>query len=113
MQAFIDDYLFTHRHSAFPIEAWGAGLAGLVTLNRLREVPPERRMAVRVIDVAVPLAEVPTARADEPLIDLLARMDATTGGRALVLDAEGRLEGILTASDVTRALARARGSAHL
>ena len=107
VQAFIDDYLFTHRHSAFPVEAWGDGLAGLVTLSRLREVPPDRRMAVRVIDIAVPLASVPTAHPEEELIDLLARMDATTGSRALVLDAEEHLVGIITAADVTRALAHA------
>src|SRR4051794_1985270 len=107
VQAFIDDYLLTHRHSAFPVESWGGGLAGLVTLNRLREVPPDRRMAVRVIDVALPLALVPTAHPEEELIDLLARMDTNTGSRALVLDAQDHLVGIITPADITRALAHA------
>ena len=106
VQAFIDDYVLTHRHSAFPVESWEGGLSGLVTLNRLRAVPPDKRQAVRVVDVAAPIAEVPTAAPGEPLAELLARIPATGDGRALVLDG-ARLVGIVTPSDVTRALAHA------
>jgi Zn-dependent protease/CBS domain-containing protein len=104
VQGFIDSYLLNHRHSAFPIEAWGGGLAGLVTLNRLRAVPAEQRGVVRVLDIAAPMAEVPTATPDELLVDLLGRMHGGGDGRALVLE-DGRLVGIVTSSDVTRAMA--------
>jgi Zn-dependent protease len=107
VQAFIDDYLLTHRHSAFPIESWGGGVDGLVTLNRLRSVPSHRRTAVRVADIAAPLADVPTGRPDEPLSDLVERIGPGSDGRALVLDDAGRLVGIVTPSDITRALAHA------
>jgi CBS-domain-containing membrane protein len=106
VQAFIDNYLMNHRHSAFPIEGWGSGLAGLVTLSRLRMVPASQRSFVRVIDVAIPLDQVPTGRPDEPLVALLERMPGADR-KALIVDDDGRLVGIVTTSDVTRALAHA------
>jgi CBS domain-containing protein len=107
VQAFIDDYLLTHRHSAFPVQAWSGDLAGLVTLNRLRAVPPEERAAVRVIDVAAPIGDVPTGHPGEPVADLVERMSDGRDGRALVVDDDGHLVGIVTPSDITRALAHA------
>jgi CBS domain-containing protein len=107
VQAFIDNYLLAQRHSAFPIEAWGTGLAGLVTLARVRMVPAAQRSLVRVIDVAAPLEQVPTAGPDEPLIELLARMQSGGERKALIVDDDGRLVGIVTPSDVTRAMAHA------
>jgi Zn-dependent protease/CBS domain-containing protein len=106
VQSFIDNYLLNHRHSSFPIESWGTGLAGMVSLGSLRMVPPSQRSFVRVIDVAVPLDKVPTARPDEPLVALLERMHGADR-KALIIDEEGHLVGILTPSDVTRALAHA------
>jgi CBS domain-containing protein len=76
----------------------------LITLAQLREVPPEQRLSTRVADVALPMAEVPIAGPDEPLVNVLGRSVPATGGRVLVLDDEGRLVGILTPADVTRAL---------
>jgi Zn-dependent protease/CBS domain-containing protein len=107
VQAFIDNYLLTHRHSAFPIEAWGTGLAGLVTINRLRMVPPAQRSQVRVIDVACPLDQLPTGHPDEPLVELLARMHSGPERKALITDDDGRLVGLVSPSDVTRAMAHA------
>ena len=107
VQAFIDNYLLAHRHSAFPVEGWGTGLAGLVTLNRLRMVPASQRSHVRVIDVAWPLDQVPTAHPDEPLVDLLGRIQGGSERKALIVDDDGRLVGIVTPSDVTRAMAHA------
>lgn len=103
VEAFLADYVLTHRFSAFPIEDFDGRLAGLVTLARLKAVPPERRGSVRVLDAACPIDQVPRAAPDEPLVDLLARMAGCSDHRALVFD-DGRLVGIVTPTDVHHAL---------
>jgi Zn-dependent protease len=104
-QAFVDGYVLTHQHSAFPVEAWTGGLAGLITLKRIRQVPADQRSLVRVSDVAVPMSHVPIGRPEEPLIELLTRMEMASEGRALVFDGD-RLVGIVTPTDVNRAMRR-------
>ncbi len=100
---FINRFVLAHRFTTFPIRRFEGPLDGLVTLNRLKRVPPERRASTPVRDVACALSEVPTARSMEPLSDLLERMRGSTDGRALVLD-DGKLVGIVSPADVTRAL---------
>jgi Zn-dependent protease len=104
IEASIQQYVLGARHSAYPVVSFDGGVQGLITLAQLREVPPEQRLSTRVADVALPMAEVPIAGPDEPLVNVLGRSVPATGGRVLVLDDEGRLVGILTPADVTRAL---------
>ena len=104
VQAFIDDYVLTHQHSAFPIDAWEGGLTGLVTLNQLRAVPRDQRSLRRVSDVAWPLAQVATVRPDQAALEAVVLMSTSGAGRALVVD--DRLVGIISPSDVSRALQR-------
>jgi Zn-dependent protease len=106
IQAFLDDVVMSHRHSAFPVERWGGGLAGLVTLNQLRGVPTELRPATRVLDVACPLEEVATAGPADLVVDVLAQTPGCAQGRILVMDG-GQLVGIVSPSDVVAALRRA------
>ena len=105
VQAFIDDYVLTHHHSAFPVDTWEGRLAGLVTLNQLRAVPRDQRSFRRVEDVAWPLDQVATVHPDQPALEAVSSMAAGGGGRVLVVDAD-RLVGIISPSDVTRALQR-------
>jgi CBS domain-containing protein len=58
-----------------------------------------------VHEVMRPLGDIVTAAPVEPVLGLLPRLQASPVRRALILD-EGRLVGILTIADVTRALAR-------
>lgn len=106
VQEFINSYVLTHRHSTFPVREFEGKLVGLVTLSRLKQVPPEARAATRVIAVAYPLDQVTTAGPNEPLSEVVGRLHAGAGGRALVFD-QGRLVGILSPSDVARVMARA------
>jgi CBS domain-containing protein len=95
--------VLVHRFSTYPLVGPDGALAGLVTLNRLRAVPPAARATTRLRDVACPPSEVPVARPDEPLLDLLGRMQGCTDGRAVVVDG-GRVVGVVSPSDVTRTL---------
>jgi Zn-dependent protease/CBS domain-containing protein len=102
---FIDRYLFTQRHSTFPLVKDGLPV-GLVTLSRVRAVPAERRAWTSLAEIACPMAEVPVAAPDDPLLDLLPRLNSATDGRALVLSG-GKLVGIVSPVDVSRALEHA------
>ncbi|WP_406164734.1 CBS domain-containing protein [Streptomyces sp. NBC_00996] len=92
-----------YRHSTFPVLAADGTPTGLVTVGLINRVPPQDRSATTVADVARPLADVATTVPDEPVVDLLPRLDANRDRRALFLDT-GHLVGIVTLADVSRAL---------
>ena len=101
---FLTDYLPWHRHSAFPVVADGQTV-GLVSVHRVNQVPPDARGQTTVGDVACPLADVAQATPDEPVADVLPRMNACSEGRALVFTS-GQLAGIVSSADISRALER-------
>jgi Zn-dependent protease/CBS domain-containing protein len=101
---FMDEYLPWHRHSAFPVVADGQTV-GLVTVNRISQVPAAERGRTTLGDVACPLSEVARATPDEPVADVLPRLGACSDGRALVF-AGGQLAGILSPADISRTLER-------
>ncbi|MEV5986640.1 site-2 protease family protein [Streptomyces sp. NPDC052051] len=91
-----------YRHPAFPVESADGRVAGLVTVELINRVPPQVRATTTIGDVMRPLSEVETTGPDDMVMDLLPRLDASTDRRALVLDAEGRLIGIVTRDDIGR-----------
>jgi CBS domain-containing protein len=101
---FIRRIALTHPFSSYPLTDPSGRLRGLVTLNRVRAVPAERRASVRLSEIACRPDEVPTARPDEPLADLLPRMAGCADGRAIVTDRNGAVVGIVSPSDVSRAV---------
>ena len=60
-------------------------------------------------EVACPLAEVARATPDEPVADVLPRLNGCSDGRALVFDG-GRLAGIVAPADISRPLERISGN---
>jgi len=66
-------------------------------------VAPAGLDTARLGDVAIAIAEVPSARPDEMLVELLSPLTPQTGGRALVFD-HGELVGIVTPADIARAV---------
>lgn len=107
VQQFIDDYVLHTRFSTLPLLDRDDRLVGLVTVNRIRQVPAADRAGTQLLDVACPPSEIPIAAPDEPLTDLLPRMAGCTDGRAVVLDIGGRLVGIVSPSDVARTVQNA------
>ncbi|MFF4550170.1 site-2 protease family protein [Streptomyces sp. NPDC001435] len=93
-----------YRHSAFPVLAADGSVRGVLTLRRVDATPPQTRTTTTVHEVMRPLNEVVTASPEEPVLDLLPRLEASPLRRALITD-DGRLVGILTIADITRALA--------
>jgi Zn-dependent protease len=98
---FVNRYLPGHRHSAFPLTVDDRPV-GLVTLDRIAQVPPDRRDSTLLRDVACLPGELALAAPNEPLDRLLARLGTCAEGRALVVD-DQRLVGIVTPADISRA----------
>ncbi|WP_405878014.1 site-2 protease family protein [Streptomyces sp. NBC_01136] len=92
-----------YRHSAFPVLAADGSVTGVITLRRVDATPPRARASTMVHEVMRPLGDIVTAAPEELVLDLLPRLQASPVRRALILD-EGRLVGILTIADITRAL---------
>ena len=63
---FIARVALTHPFSTYPLVDLQGRLTGLVTLNRVRAVPPELRATTRLRDIACAPSEVPIARPEEP-----------------------------------------------
>jgi Zn-dependent protease len=104
IQSFVDDYVLRTPYSTFPVVDRYGDAVGLLTLRKVKQVPRARWPTTRVGDVACPVGEVPIARPDELLVSALERMtDACAEGRELVLS-DGNLVGVLSPSDVGRAL---------
>jgi Zn-dependent protease/predicted transcriptional regulator len=101
---FLSDYLPWHRHSAFPVVADGQTV-GLLTVRRANQVPAGERGQTTLRDAACPVSEVARAAPDEPVADVLPRLNACSENRALVFD-DGRLAGIVSPADISRALER-------
>ena len=100
VQAFIDEYARPPHPAAFPLDAWSGGLAGAVTIDQLRSVPPVQRGVYRVTDVAWPLASIPTVRPERPAIEVATLMAGAPSGLALVMDGD-RLLGLISRSDLS------------
>lgn len=94
---------------AFLIERWEGGAAGIVTIDRLRAVPPHARSATRVVELAVALERLRVAAPDDDLADAWSRPGAGTAllPHLAVLE-RGRVVGVVTPGDVERAAARVR-----
>ena len=101
----IDRHLWTSRHSAFPLVDDGRPV-GLVTLNRIKRVPPDRRATTTLRDISCARDELTLASPTEPVTDLLPRLNQCADGRALVVS-DDQLVGIVSPSDVSRAVQRA------
>jgi Zn-dependent protease/CBS domain-containing protein len=101
---FVDHYLFAYRHSALPLVEGGRPV-GLVTLDRVRGIPAERRPATTLAEVACRADQLVLASPDEQLTDLLPRLSECADGRALVV-VDDRLVGIVSPSDISRAVQR-------
>ncbi|WP_446216342.1 site-2 protease family protein [Micromonospora sp. IBHARD004] len=101
---FVDHYLFAYRHSALPLTEDGRPV-GLVTLDRVRGIPADRRATTTLGEVSCRADELVLAAPDEALNDLLPRLSECADGRALVVT-DQRLVGIVSPSDISRAVQR-------
>ena len=106
VSSFLDGYVFRLRHQSFPVTLDDQHtVTGLVTFNRVKQVPAARRDQTVLADIACPLSDVATAAPDDSVADLIPRLTACADQRALVFS-NGKLVGIVSPSDITRMLDR-------
>lgn len=110
LDGFLEEVARLRGHSTYPVLDDGR-LAGLVSIRLAGAVPPADRARQLVRDVMLPLDQVPVVGPDDPVADVLLRLQQGPGRAFVVRD--GELAGILSMSDVARALeiAQTRGAA--
>lgn len=99
----LDDHVLRARCSTFPIVDDEHRLQGLVTLNRIKPVEPDRRAFVPIEEIACAVDDVAVVASTDRLVDALSAMTRTDDGRAVVVDG-GRVVGIVSPTDVARTL---------
>ena len=97
---FMDDVASTHRFTTYPVLEDGR-VIGLLPFGRVARVPRGVWEQTQVRDCMLTRASVPVVREEADLLDALDQMNAGGINRALVMD-DGRLEGILSITDVVR-----------
>jgi CBS domain-containing protein len=102
--AFVDNVVLTRPFSTYPLVDEHGWLTGLVTLNRIRAVPPVQRASLRLADIACAPADVATALPEEALVDVLPRVGRCADGRLVVRDAAERVVGIVSPRDISSQL---------
>ena len=100
----VEQYVWASRHSSFPVVDGDGAPRGLITLGHIREVPAEQRHTTSVRATARPLDEVVTVTPTTPLTEVLAPLSSSGERRALVLDEHDRLVGLVSTTDLTRAI---------
>lgn len=103
VEHFLEWYVFRHRFSSFPVVDADGSVVGLLTVNRVKTVPRERRAGMRVDDLATPLDEAQVAAPDDPVVDVLDRLGGQEDRRLLVMSGD-QLVGIVSPVDVIRVM---------
>jgi Zn-dependent protease/CBS domain-containing protein len=98
----VDGYFERYPFQVYPVRDVLTPL-GLLTADAIRRVDPAGWNIIRVRDVMLPLDGSVISTGD-PILDLLPRL--RDGARLLVVDGDGDLRGILSASDVSAWLGR-------
>jgi Zn-dependent protease len=99
---FMDEVVWRRRYTTYPVVV-GEVAVGLLPFRQVAEVPRGEWDARRVRDCMLGLVDVPVFAEDEDALEALARLSETSLGRGLVLD-RGRLVGLLSVTDLSRAL---------
>ncbi len=93
LDVLVDQVMLPSGKRCFPVVEDGE-LLGLITLQRIKDVPGARRPTTRVQDVMITRAELKTVRPDDQLTTILERMGDEEVGQFPVID-DGRLVGMV------------------
>ena len=94
-------------HTAFVVREHDGVLRSVVSLDDIKRVPPSRRGDTRLADIAVPIAELTTAWATEPLIGVLDRISVDGRPEIVVYDSRMCLVGVISRADLGRLIHQA------
>jgi CBS domain-containing protein len=100
---FLESVAPNHSFTTYPVHEASGKLTGVVRLSDLVRLPASERAEKHLIDVARPIAEVPTTNPREDLSTLIYRVGMGIEQRVLVFE-NGNLVGIVSPADVARVL---------
>ena len=100
----LDEYFLRYRWPWFPVVDAAHRFLGLVVRDKADEVPETSRTTSLVADLLERDDGTFQVRDDAPLDSLLSSRALRRFGALMAVDAEGRLSGVITAEQVTRAL---------
>jgi CBS domain-containing protein len=105
-QAVIDHLLgeVGRRYRQFPVIDIDGQLAGVVSIDDLTRCPPAERRNTPVRQLARPLPGELVLTPDTPLEQVVQRAPIVGGGALAVVTADGRVVGVLTGTDIARAV---------
>jgi CBS domain-containing protein len=105
---FMDEIARSRRYTTYPVLEHGHPI-GLLAFRSVAAVPRNDWNTRRVRDAMIPRDQVPLFDEGDQAFDALAELTATELNRGLVVD-DGRLAGLLSITDLARALEAARPS---
>ncbi len=101
---FFDEIAHSRRFTTYPVVDRSGRPTGLLAFSSVAVVPRSDWDTRRVGQSMIPLDDVPLLTASTPAVDALAELSSRPGmNRGLVVD-DGRLEGLLSITDLARAL---------
>jgi Zn-dependent protease/CBS domain-containing protein len=108
LQQLHDEFLRL-KHNGFPVMS-GQDFVGCVTTDDLKKVHKDAWNSTPVSQVMVPRDKIVTIKPDEQVIKSISVMNDNRVGRLFVLDENGKLSGIITRSDVLKAIQAREGA---
>jgi len=102
IQQVVDRYFQKYAHNGFPVME-GENLIGMICRHDIRQVSEEKWDMIRVEDVMKPAEELYTVSPESNSADALMEMAKRDIGRLPVME-EGEMVGLITRSDITKAI---------
>ncbi|HZU73345.1 MAG TPA: site-2 protease family protein [Acidimicrobiales bacterium] len=102
----VDTYVRPTHLSVFPVGDTTGRIVGMTTVERMHAVPGERWWLTPITAAAASPAEMVTVSSGDRLAEVADRIEDSPDRAAVVID-QGRLVGVITGSDVARAISRA------
>src|SRR5918999_602693 len=107
---FMDEIASSRRFTTYPVVDGSGGPIGLLAFRSVASIPRSEWDSRRVRESMTPLDEVPLLAEGTRAVDALANLSSRPGAdRGLVVD-NGQLEGLLSITDLARALQVGRPS---
>jgi CBS domain-containing protein/Zn-dependent protease len=95
------------KHGGYPVVDEKGAVLGIITKSDIQNIAPENKEKNKIREVMTPKEKVISISPDDPAVEAMLKFSRHEVGRLLVLE-NGRLVGIVTRSDLMRAIQNER-----